>query len=154
MPSIGHGSMTFIDQAGRASVQRLSSVVLTSGNIVAQTAAWVALVAQTELMSAGTLTKDLLGNLNNTPNPVLPTPPASRADKFAVTYIDTTSGDTYTTQIPVAGPSLVTFLPGTRLLDPAHDPYMTYITLFQAFVQSEEGHSVTIKQTRWIGRHI
>lgn len=146
--------MTFIDQSGKASVQRLSSVVLTSGNIVAQTAAWVALVADTELMSAGTLTKQLLGNLTTTTNPALPTAPASRSNKFAVTYIDTTTGDTYTTQIPVASPAAVHFLDGTRLLDPGFTPYSTYITDFQNFVQSEEGHSVTIKQTRWVGRHI
>lgn len=152
--TLGHASVTFIDQSGKSSVQRLSSVTLTAANFNAQTAAWGLLVADTVVLSKGTLTKSLIGNLSSTTNPSLPAAPASRSNKFAVTYIDTTTGDTYTTQVPVADPSAVTFLAGTRLVDLSATPASTYKTDFEAFVQSEEGHSVTIKQMRWVGRHI
>lgn len=150
----GHFSVTFIDQSGKSSVQRLASITLTALNFNAQAAAAGLLLADTVVLSKGTLTKSLLGNLQSTTNPALPAAPASRSNKFAVTYIDTTSGDTYTTQVPVADPSAVTFLAGTRLVDLGVAPASTYKTDFEAFVQSEEGHSVTIKQMRWVGRHI
>lgn len=150
----GHISITYIDQSAKASVQRLAATTVTVANFTAQQTAYGNLLTATDALSAGVRSKSLWGNLTSNSSPVPPAPPASRSNKFAVTYIDTTSGDTYTTQIPVANPSAVTFLAGTRLLDPSMTPYSTYITAFQAVVQSEEGHAVTIKQARWVGRHI
>lgn len=150
----GHASMTFIDQSNKSSVQRLSCTTLIDTNIVAQTTAFQALVTATNNMSAGTLTKSLLGNLSTNTTPAIPVPPASRSDKFAVSYYDSTTGDKYTTQIPVANPTITPFLPGTRLLNLAVTPTSAYVTAFQAFVKSEEGNAAVITQIRWVGRHI
>jgi hypothetical protein len=152
--TIGHTSFTYIDQSGKSSVQRLGNVVLNAGNIAAQISAFNALLIATNNMSAGTNTKALIGNLYSS-TPTLPSAPASRSDKFAVTYVDGTTGDQYTTQIPVAKISGVTFLAGTRLvkLDDA-GVAAAYVTAFQAYVLSEDANSVTIKQIRWVGRHI
>jgi hypothetical protein len=105
-------------------------------------------------MSAGTLTRSLLGNLTTAPAPAIPAAPASRSDKFAVSYHDTTTGDKYTTQIPVANTSGVTYLAGTRLLDLTVDPTLAWKTAFTTACVSEEGNGVVVDQIRWVGRHI
>lgn len=155
MPTLGHFSMTFIDRTNRSSVQRVNSVTLTAGNIVAQTAAAAALLTDTVAMSLGTNTKSLLGNLTTNATPTIPTSnDALRSNKFAVSYHDTTTGDKFTTQIPVANFAATPMLAGTRLLDLTVTPTSTYVTDFVAFVKSEEGNNVAIDQIRAIGRHI
>lgn len=155
MPTLGHFSMTFIDRANKSSVQRVNTTTLTAGNIVAQTTAAGALLTDTSAMSLGTNTKSLLGNLTTNATPTIPTNNnALRSNKFAVSYHDTTTGDKFTTQIPVANFGAVTLLAGTKLVDLTVAPASTYKTDFEAFVQSEEAHSVVIDQIRCVGRHI
>jgi hypothetical protein len=154
MPTIGHFSLTYKDRENKSSVQRVGAAVLTAGNIVAQSTAAANLATATDNMSLGARVKTLLGNLTTTVAALPTNNNALRSRKFAVSYHDTTTGDKYTTQIPISNNAAVTMEPGTKLVDLTIDPAAAYVTAFNAFVASEDGNAVLIDQIRATGRHI
>lgn len=149
----GSLSMTFKDAAGKPSSQRLHMPTITLANFTAQQTAADTIEGDTEAMSDGVIYQYTHGNRNQNIAPVLPVGDIFRSKKIAVSYTDQTTGKTTTTQIPVRKAGL-TYLAGTKYLDPSVVPTSTYIGDFNAFVQSEDGNAVLINNLRAVGRDI
>jgi hypothetical protein len=157
MPSYsvsGFFHTSFKDAAFQSSNQRLHIPTITAANFTATQTAVDALQAATENMSDGVPISHESGNEAENIAPVYPTGDVFRSKKIAVTFQDTTTGDIYTTQIPIRKNTGLTYLAGTRLLDLTVDPTLAYKTAFTTIVQSEEGHGVVILKMRAVGRDI
>lgn len=151
----GEFSISLIDRKSKSSTQRLTGVALTALNIAAQETAWGTLVTDTVNMSVGVLTRWSVGNVTAAANPVAPTAINSlRKNKLAVSYHDSTIGKRFTSQIPIADGTGLTFITGTDDLDLTAGATATYVGDFQAVVKSEFGNAVVIDKIRAIGRHV
>jgi len=154
MAQRGEMSATLIDRRSKPSTQRLWGAILTAGNIVAQSGAWNTLIGDYANVSLGTLTRFSIGNTTLEINPAPPTADAAlRSQKWAVSFYDTTTGDKYTTQIPVGLFDSMPFVAGQDYVDLTASPWSGYKTDFEAVVKSKQLNAVSITKVRAIGRH-
>lgn len=149
----GSLTMTFKDAANKPSSQRLTMPKITAANFTAQQTAADTMEGVTETMSDGVIVQYTHGNRNQNINPVAPSGDVFRSKKIAVSFVDTTNGRKYTTQIPIRKAGL-TYLAGTKILDPSVDPTLTYIADFILYVTSEDENPVNVSQLRAVGRDI
>lgn len=151
----GEFSVTFQDRRQKTSTQRLPGVTLINTNIAAEQTAWGTLVTDTVAMSVGALMRWSVGNVTQTPNPNLPVAiNALRKNKLAVSYHDTVTGKKFTSQIPIADGTGLTFIVGTDDLDLTAGATATYKTDFEAVVKTNGVNAVVIDKIRAIGRHV
>lgn len=149
------GYYGFIDYSLERSGFGVNSVLLTAGNIVAQSAAAAALAAAVEDLSIATLVKQTITNEivdGGTP----PTNPyAQRELKWLVTYQAVAGGKYYTVEIPA--PDLTdNIVPGSDQADLTSDDWQAFITAFVGFARSPDdpADSVIVVSARLVGRNI
>lgn len=131
------------------------SAVLTSANIVAQTALAAALLTATESITIGNVSRQQVAQILHD-DPGVPTSPfAQRELKWLVTYQAISSGAKYTLEIPA--PNLTdNIVPGTDTADLTSDDWSAWVTAFVAYARPADdlADSVIVLGAKLVGRNI
>lgn len=151
MPS----TITITDYSQENSSFGVNSAVLTAGNIVAQTAAAIALSDATQDLIIGHVSKQTLVNLPVDDPDVPSNPFAQRELKWLVTYQAVTSGKKF--QVEIAAPDLTdNVVPNSDVADLTSDDWVAWIAAFVGFAKSPDDvtDSVIVLGARLVGRNI
>jgi len=148
-------NITITDYSQETTSFGVNSAVLTAGNIVAQTAAAIALSDATQNIILGHLSKQTLVNVT-VDDPSVPTDPfAQRELKWLVTYQAVTSGKKF--QIEIGTPDLTDNLVGNSdVADLSSTAWDAWITAFVGFAKSPDDvtDSVIVLSAKLVGRNI
>lgn len=147
--------MTVTDFSEENSSFGFESAALTSGNIVAQTAAAGTLEAATEALTIGNIAKNQVSQIL-LDDPGVPTNPyAQRELKWLVRYENTTSGKKFSLEIPA--PNLTdNLVAGTDVADLASTDWAAWVTAFEAYAKPEDNlsNAVAVLGATVVGRNI
>lgn len=152
---MAHNTMTVTDFSEENSSFGFESAALTSGNIVAQTAAAGTLEAATEALTIGNIAKNQVSQIL-LDDPGVPTNPyAQRELKWLVRYENTTSGKKFSLEIPA--PNLTdNLVAGTDVADLASTDWAAWVTAFEAYAKPEDNlsNAVAVLGATVVGRNI
>lgn len=147
-------SITYIDYSSEKSTVKVNSALLTSGNIVAQEAAFATLISAIGAITLGNPTHEKLTALDTSLANAAPSNPlAQRENKWLVRSLDNVTGKILRNEIPcsdlsnlVSGTDFVTnFTAGVML---------AFKTAWEAFVLSEDGNAVTVQSLEFVGKRL
>jgi len=145
---------SFRDYDGEPSSFRVNSALLTSGNIVAQTAAASALLTALAGITIGIIAKNQLIAYNTTLSSVLPTNPiAQRESKWLVLSQDNVTHKLFRNEIPTADLTLLTNH-SEFITDFTPAALAAFKTAWEAFVLSEDGNACTLISLQAVGKRL
>jgi len=143
------------DYSNEKSSFGVTSVTANAGNLAAQQTLAAALVAATDDLTIGALTKQQM-SLIILDAPDIPTSPyAQRELKWLVQYQGDTSGKLFSVEI--AAPDITdNVAPNTDIADLSSDDWEAFVTAFEAFVKSPDNgtESVSVIGARVVGRNL
>lgn len=143
------------DYSNEKSTFQVNSIVLNAGNFAAQSTLAATLVAATEDLSIGEVTKQTLNQIV-LDAPAVPTNVyAQRELKWLVTYQGDSSGKLFS--IEIACPDITdNIVPSTDLADLTSTDWSAWVTAFEDFARSPDdlAETVTVVSARLVGRNI
>jgi len=143
------------DYSNEKSSFGVTSVTANAGNLAAQQTLAADLVAATDDLTIGELTKQQMA-LVILDAPAIPTNPyAQREMKWLVQYQGSTSGKLFSVEI--AAPDITdNVVPNSDVADLASDDWAAWVTAFEAFAKSPDNgtEAVTVIGARLVGRNI
>jgi len=143
------------DYSNEKSTFQVNSIVLNAGNFAAQSTLAATLVAATEDLVIGELTKQTLNQIV-LDAPAVPTNVyAQRELKWLVTYQGDSSGKLFSVEI--ACPDITdNIVPSTDLADLASTDWAAFVAAFESFARSPDDltETVTVVSARLVGRDI
>jgi len=153
MPTLNNYQVT--DYSNEKSSFGITSITVTSGNIVAQQGYAADVAAAVDDLSLGELTKQVMG-LVILDTPAIPTSPyAQREMKWLVQYQATTSGKIFTIEIPA--PDITdNVVVNTDVADLSSADWVAFIAAFENYAKSPDNgtEAVTVLGARLVGRNI
>jgi len=141
------------DYSNEKSSFGVTSVTANAGNLAAQQTLAAALVAATEDLTIGEVTKQAM-SLVILDTPAIPTSPyAQRELKWLVSYVGDTSGKTFTVEI--AAPDITdNVAPNTDIADLSSTDWAAWVTAFEAVAKAPAtGNAVAVLGMRYVGRN-
>lgn len=152
---MAQNTIQITDYSNEKSHFGFTSSELTAGNIVAQLGAAATLVAATEDLSIGEVTKQQIAQVP-LDLPAIPTSPyAQRELKWLVQYQSVTSGRLWSLEI--AAPDITdNVIPNTDVADITSADWVAWIAAFVAFAKAPDDitDSVVVLGARVVGRNI
>jgi len=143
------------DYSNEKSTFQVNSIVLNAGNFAAQSTLAATLVAATEDLVIGELTKQTLNQIV-LDAPAVPTNVyAQRELKWLVTYQGDSSGKLFSVEI--ACPDITdNIVPATDLADLTSTDWVAWVGAFEDFARSPDdlAETVTVVSARLVGRNI
>jgi len=143
------------DYSNEKSSFGVTSVTANAGNLAAQQTLAAALVAATEDLTIGEVTKQAM-SLIILDSPAIPTSPyAQRELKWLVSYQGDTSGKIFTVEI--AAPDITdNVAPNTDIADLSSTDWAAWVTAFEAYAKSPDNgtEAVTVIGAKVVGRNI
>lgn len=143
------------DYSNEKSSFSVTSVTANAGNLAAQQTLAASLVAATEDLTIGELTKQQMA-LVIYDTPAIPTSPyAQRELKWLVQYQGNTSGKLFSVEI--AAPDITdNVTPNTDIADISSTDWAAWVTAFEAYAKSPDNgtEAVTVIGAKVVGRNI
>lgn len=143
------------DYSNEKSSFSVTSVTANAGNLAAQQTLAAALVAATEDLTIGELTKQQMA-LVIYDTPAIPTSPyAQRELKWLVQYQGDVSGKLFSVEI--AAPDITdNVTPNTDIADISSTDWAAWVTAFEAYAKSPDNgtEAVTVIGAKVVGRNI
>lgn len=143
------------DYSNEKSSFSVTSVTANAGNLAAQQTLAAALVAATEDLTIGELTKQQMA-LVIYDTPAIPSSPyAQRELKWLVQYQGDTSGKLFSVEI--AAPDITdNVTPNTDIADISSTDWAAWVTAFEAYAKSPDNgtEAVTVIGAKVVGRNI
>jgi len=151
-------TISYRDAGNEIGTMSFYGSILTTGNIVAKTTAWGALLAAADALALGRRSKDVY-NDESIYAYGQPTNGAARELKLLIQYQDATTGEQFTTSLPTLNPTIPEYVVNVNakdvviLTDPTE--VSEWITAFQAFaVNPRTGNSVVVRGLQVVGRNV
>lgn len=143
------------DYSNEKSSFGVTSITANAGNLAAQQTAAAALVAATEALTIGEVTKQSM-SLVILDTPAIPTSPyAQRELKWLVRYVGDASGKIFSVEI--AAPDITdNVVPNSDIADLSSTDWAAFVTAFESYVRSPDNgtETVTVLDARVVGRNI
>lgn len=149
-------TVSLLDAGNEIGTMSFFGSVLTAGNIVAKTTAFLALVAAIEALTLGVKAKTRY-QAEVTFNAAQPVNGAAREIKLLVQYRDATTGAKYTTTVPTLDPALPDYVINVNARDvivlDAPAEITDFIDAFEAFaVNPLTGNAIAVYGLKVVGR--
>jgi len=153
---MAHATVTITDYSQENSTFGYEASELTAGNIVAQTALHDALVAATEDVTIGHLSKAQLATVLEDDPGVPSGVYAQRELKVVITYQAVTSGKKFTLEIPAPQLTGGALISGTDVIDLTSTDWAAWVTAFVGVAKAPDDitDSVIVLGGRLVGRNI
>lgn len=143
------------DYSNEKSSFGVTSITANAGNLAAQQTLAAALVAATEDLTIGELTKQTM-SLVILDTPAIPTSPyAQRELKWLVNYVGDASGKTFSVEI--AAPDITdNVVPNSDIADLSSADWTAWVAAFEDYARSPDNgtETVTVVSARLVGRNI
>lgn len=154
MPTIGKLSLTMRDYGGEDGSFYVYAPEITAANFAAQETLRNAFLAAVAAMTTGSEVRRSFGNLVTDASPSnAPTVYDQRENKWRIDYVDDSTGKAYHFTLPCA--DLLLLDPNDRAHAEIGDAGDVdgFVAATEAYVLSEAGNSITVREITFVGRN-